>query len=69
MGAPLWAPPNIPDAHGPGRAPQALILTPRKVPIVHFQSCFKVTLISKLLAALVGDYFCINQEEIMPVTD
>lgn len=42
---------------------------PRKVPIVHLQSCFKVTLISKLLAALAGDYSCINQGEIMPVTD
>lgn len=69
MGAPLRAPPNLPDARSRGRSPQALILTPRKVPIVHFQSCFKVTLISKLLAALAGDYSCINQEEIMPVTD
>lgn len=41
----------------------------RKVPILHFQSCFKVTLISKLLAALAGDYSRINQGEIMPVTD
>lgn len=62
-----------PSLH-PGRPWQrvtssALILTPRKVPIVHFQSCFKVTLISKLLAALAGDYSCINQGEIMPVTD
>lgn len=68
-GAPLLAPPNIPDAQGKGQPPLALILTPRKVPIVLFQSCFKVTLISKLLAALAGDYSCINQGEIMPVTD
>lgn len=68
-GLPCPAPPNVPNAHSRGRPPQALILTPRKVPIVHFQSCFKVTLISKLLAALAGDYSCINQEEIMPVTD
>lgn len=63
------APPNIPEAQCRGLPPLALILTPSKVPIVHFQSCFKVTLISKLLAALAGDYSCINQGEIMPVTD
>lgn len=62
----------LPAAHTTSRqraASPALILTSRKVPIVHFQSCFKVTLISKLLAALAGDYSCINQGEIMPVTD
>lgn len=68
-GSPLPTPPNLPDAHRRGRPPWALNLTPRKVPIVHLQSCFKVTLISKLLAALAGDYSCINQGEIMPVTD
>lgn len=41
---------TLPDAHGGEQPPWALILTLRKVPIVHFQSCFKVTLISKLLA-------------------
>lgn len=69
VGTPLQASPNIPDAHLRGRPPWPLILTPRKVPIVHLQSCFKVTLISKLLAALACDYSCINQGEIMPVTD
>lgn len=68
VGTPLLVP-TVPDAHSRGRPPWALILTLRKVPIVHFQSCFKVTLISKLLAALAGDYSCINQGEIMPVTD
>lgn len=67
--APLPAPPATPSRPRQRAASPALILTPRKVPIAHFQSCFKVTLISKLLAALAGDYSCINQGEIMPVTD
>lgn len=68
-GSPLPAPPATPSRPRQRAASPALILTPRKVPIAHFQSCFKVTLISKLLAALAGDYSCINQGEIMPVTD
>lgn len=67
--APLPVPPATPSRPRQRAASPALILTPRKVPIAHFQSCFKVTLISKLLAALAGDYSCINQGEIMPVTD
>lgn len=69
-GAPLLTPPNIPAAHPPQRATSlGSNFNPRKVPIVYLQSCFKVTLISKLQAALAGDYSCINQGEIMPVTD
>lgn len=66
---PLPAQPATPSRPRQRAASPTLILTLRKVPIVRFQSCFKVTLISKLLAALVGDYSCINQGEIMPVTD
>lgn len=66
---PLPAQPATPSRPRQRAASPTLILTLRKVPIVRFQSCFKVTLISKLLAALAGDYSCINQGEIMPVTD